>query len=150
MSSSSTMQEDGKEGDSVRSLTDTIENWANWDSKNQNWTEQRELDYLHLLMENSSKVFRPISPKEVTDDEKRNLHFATKEGETEEINELIKEKTDVNERNDLGWTPLHLAALFGRSDSLNILINNRGDVNKRSKVPDEQKRSSRSHSFRFQ
>jgi ankyrin repeat protein len=155
MDTSSTMQEDGKEGDSVKSWKDAIENLANCSSKYQIWgttlTEQGELDFLHLLIENNAKILEEINSKVVTDDEKTKLlHFATKEGKTEEIKELIKESTDINERNDLGWTPLHLAALFGRSDCLNILIKKKGDVNKRSKVPEEQKRSSRGHSFRFQ
>jgi len=51
------------------------------------------------------------------------LHYAAAAGQTRVVKILIRNKADVNARNDGdGWTPLHFAAFEGHADIARLLI----------------------------
>lgn len=61
------------------------------------------------------------------------LHEAAKNGDLEEVRELLKAGVDVNSLNSEGATPLHWAAFKGHVDVAKALIENGARVNAETK-----------------
>ena len=57
------------------------------------------------------------------------LHEAAKEGDLAKVKRLITEGSDVNVRDEIGFTPLHFAAYRGYKDVAGLLILKGANVN---------------------
>jgi ankyrin repeat protein len=57
------------------------------------------------------------------------IHVAAIIGNIKAIRQHLEAGTDVNLKNDYGWTPLHWAALEGQKEIVELLIANGADVN---------------------
>jgi ankyrin repeat protein len=62
------------------------------------------------------------------------LHAAARKGLKEVVELLISEGTDVNAKNEDGWTPLHMAAAGGQNEIVELLIAAGADVNAKDRV----------------
>ena len=54
---------------------------------------------------------------------------ATAEGKIKAVKQHLTAGTNVNERDDYGWTPLHPAAVFGHKEIAELLIAKGANVN---------------------
>ncbi len=54
---------------------------------------------------------------------------ATAEGKIKAVKQHLTAGTNVNERDDYGWTPLHPAAVFGHKEIVELLIAKGATVN---------------------
>jgi len=52
----------------------------------------------------------------------KSVHEAALEGDIEQVKLLISQGTDVNAKNEAGWTPLHCAARYGHTDVVEWLL----------------------------
>jgi hypothetical protein len=57
------------------------------------------------------------------------IHEAAANGNIEAVKQHIAAGTDVNVKNEFGWTPLHYAALKGQKEIAELLIAKGADVN---------------------
>ena len=57
------------------------------------------------------------------------VHEAAKEGDLAKVKSLITEGSDVNVRDEIGFTPLHFAAYWGYKDVAGLLILKGANVN---------------------
>lgn len=57
------------------------------------------------------------------------LHLAAQKGDYETVQKLISRGTNVNARDDEGWTPLHYAAGGGYLEIVELLVSNKANVN---------------------
>lgn len=55
------------------------------------------------------------------------LHEAAMDGDIAEINRLIDDGLDVNEKGNYGVTPLHSAAYWGKTETALSLVNAGGE-----------------------
>ncbi len=66
----------------------------------------------------------------------RALLYAAREGNIEAVKQHLAAGTDVNAKDDDGWTPLHGAAQGGHKEIAEILIANGADVNAKNEDGD--------------
>jgi hypothetical protein len=59
------------------------------------------------------------------------LHDASRDGNLEQVRQLIEDGANVDEENTQGLTPLHLIALNGRTDLAELLLDHGAVVNQR-------------------
>ncbi len=57
------------------------------------------------------------------------FHDAAERGRMDEIESHLYWKSDVNVRNERGWTPLHCAARTGETGAIKVLLANHADLN---------------------
>ena len=57
------------------------------------------------------------------------LHRAALEGQTAQAEELLNNGANVNEHNNVGYTPLHLAAAKGRLETAALLLDRGAEIN---------------------
>ena len=57
------------------------------------------------------------------------IHQAAYDGDIQAVKQHLVDGTDVNAKDDDGWTPLHLAARVGHNDVAELLIANSAEVN---------------------
>ncbi len=62
------------------------------------------------------------------------LHQAVEQGDLAAVQQHIAAKTDLNQPNLAGWTPLHLAAMNGNVAIVQALIAAGADVNKKGQA----------------
>ena len=62
------------------------------------------------------------------------LCWAAQEGHQEIAELLLRDKADVNAKDDNGWTPLHDAAMYGHKNIIKLLLDNGADVNVKDDV----------------
>jgi hypothetical protein len=60
------------------------------------------------------------------------LHFASREGNHEQVHKLLKAGADVNAQDAIGNTPLHIAAGAGNHEIVDTLIKAGADVSKQN------------------
>lgn len=61
------------------------------------------------------------------------LHFATMNGNIDDVKHLVETGANVNEKGKNGFTPLHMAAFRGFEDIARFLISHGADVNIKGK-----------------
>ena len=61
------------------------------------------------------------------------LLIAAKNGQLQEVRSLISQATDVNVRDEYGWTPLLWAAMNGHTDIVRVLLVSGANPNTRNK-----------------
>ena len=61
------------------------------------------------------------------------INQAIFDGNIEAVKQHLAAGTDVNAKDDNGWTPLHLAAENGRKEIAELLISKSADVNAKDK-----------------
>ena len=59
----------------------------------------------------------------------RDIHQACEEGDTEEVERLIRAGVDVNNKENDGVTPIHCAAENGHTDTVQLLLDHGANVN---------------------
>ena len=64
------------------------------------------------------------------------LHDAAEKGNLEAVKQHLAAGTDVNAKDDDGWTPLHWAASYGQKEVAVLLIAKGADVNGKNDVGD--------------
>ena len=57
------------------------------------------------------------------------IHDAAKDGNIEAVKQHLAAGTEVNAKDEDGWTPLHLAAMAGHKETAELLIAKGADVN---------------------
>jgi ankyrin repeat protein len=57
------------------------------------------------------------------------LHFASRAGDIDMINQLLKAKADIHRRSADGWTPLHCSVFSGHVRASELLVEKGADVN---------------------
>jgi len=67
---------------------------------------------------------RPLGKKQIAD----NFSAAVRNGNLDLIKILIGNGADVNEKNEIGFTPLHLASIYNQSDAFKCLIDYGADT----------------------
>ncbi|GAA5042807.1 hypothetical protein GCM10011506_45700 [Marivirga lumbricoides] len=67
--------------------------------------------------------------KVVAEKPKVSIQEAAFFGNTDAIKQHIAAKSDLNEKDDYGSTPLHIAATFGKTDAAILLIEGGADIN---------------------
>src|SRR5207249_8951518 len=65
---------------------------------------------------------------------KPHLHWAAFNGRKEVTELLIRNRADVNERDNDGWTPLHKTASGNHPDVAEVLLKNKAEVDARNNV----------------
>ena len=60
------------------------------------------------------------------------LHDAAIRGDVTEMRRLLEEKSDVNSRDEDGWTALHFAAQGGRVEAVRLLLCNGAEIDAQS------------------
>ena len=63
------------------------------------------------------------------------IHEAAANGNIEAVKQHIAAGTDVNVKNEFGWTPLYYAALYGHKEVAELLIAAGADVNVKNERP---------------
>jgi len=61
------------------------------------------------------------------------IHDAAKGGNIEAVKQHLAAGTDVNAKDDNGWTPLHFAVYYGHKEIVELLIAKGADVNAKDK-----------------
>ena len=88
-----------------------------------------ELKADETLEESVRKVALQIANAHLWGDEANSLHEAAAASDIQQVKLLISQGTNLDARNDRGWTPLHNAAANGRKEVAELLIENGADVN---------------------
>ena len=52
----------------------------------------------------------------------KNIHSACQDGSVEELQQLLIEGANLDEKDNSGWTPLHYACKYGHVDVVKLLI----------------------------
>jgi ankyrin repeat protein len=98
--------------------------------------EQGRLEIAEFLLEHGSKIderCRSSSARGMT-----GLHLAAKNGHLHIVNRLVALGADVNEKDDLGWTPLLSALKYSHSAVVDRLVELGASVNKKISFGDTQ------------
>ena len=59
---------------------------------------------------------------------------ASKEGNIAAVKQYLSDGSDVNAKDDVGWTPLHSAVREGHKEITKLLITNGADVNAKDRI----------------
>ena len=63
----------------------------------------------------------------------RDIYDACEKGKKEEVERFIRAGVGVNEKNNVGMTPLHLAAWGGYKDLVKLLLENGANIDEKNK-----------------
>ncbi|MFZ4728702.1 MAG: ankyrin repeat domain-containing protein [Pseudanabaena sp.] len=96
--------------------------------------------YANNLLSHSSELSKPINiqSKQIKQEKiKQNLNaqllIAAQNGNIKEVRSLISQATDVNVRDEYGWTPILWAAMNGHTDVVRVLLVSGANPNTRNK-----------------
>ena len=121
---------------------DGVKIWLNGELVHQNWVGRAanpDDDLVALNMKKGSNRLiikvqdmqlgwgfccRPLGKKQIAD----NFSAAVRNGNLDLIKILIGNDADVNEKNEIGFTPLHLASIYNQSDAVKCLIDYGADT----------------------
>ena len=85
----------------------------------------------------SPESIKPINRQIKQEKTKQNLNaqllIAAQNGNVKEVRSLISQATDVNVRDEYGWTPLLWAAMNGHTDVVRVLLVSGANPNTRNK-----------------
>lgn len=82
-------------------------------------------------------VFTACAPKNNTEfKQNKDLHYAVRVNDMMLVNEFIKNKTNLDKKDEYGYTPLHIAAKFNHFDIARVLIQNGAKVDTKDKYFD--------------
>ena len=108
--------------------------------KPSNTAVQAELDAIEPFLEKPEQTYAGM-PKKIAEKLKipvgegwSSLHFAAAKGDAKEVEKLLSQGADIEEKNEHGRTPLYVAAKRGRLEVIKLLLKKGADVNARARV----------------
>lgn len=90
------------------------------------------IEVVKVLLENGAEIDPKVCPSDVSCNymDGTAIHIATKKGKFDYVKLFVKNKEDVDIKDDrYGRTPLHYAAITGYNDIAEFLIKNGADIN---------------------
>ena len=81
----------------------------------------------------SPELIKPINQQKTKQNLNAQLLIAAQNGNIKEVRSLISQATDVNVRDEYGWTPLLWAAMNGDTDVVRVLLVSGANPNTRNK-----------------
>ncbi len=94
-----------------------------------------ELNNIELIKPTNSQIkqINPVKQEKTKQNLNAQLLMASQNGNIAEVRSLISQATDVNVRDEYGWTPILWAAMNGHTDIVRVLLVSGANPNTRNK-----------------